>query len=321
MHGFRFTILRAIFATGLFIALWLGITLTIGGIKVVDLIGWALLYFIGLAWIQFLVEQEAGSIEARRIHAQNAGGGSAGLRTVASTGEIVPAHPGWNPFDPTAWYYRVWVSLAAFLMFALVGASYVMGSLGLFGSQAGAAMSPAFKAGAIAAGMLAMAALAAAVAQGRRLRQSLALLATYSILFVAVYVLVHMRWGTDKESEFELPPGGGSESVQASVKVKKVVRKKYVVNPFSQYHFNAVVPIDIVDVKLDVETANQYKVGTGGSGGGVGGGKGGGFGKGDGSGKLEFVRLEHSDIAWNKNMGIGRGHEPASPHQGTSGIP
>lgn len=142
---------------------------------------------------------------------------------------------------------------------------------------------------------------------GQRLRQSFAMLALYSLLFTAVYFLAHLQHASaGDEIESELPAGGGNDSIKpTAVKVQKVVRKKYVINPYSAILFAAPPPIDQIELKLAEETANQYKAGQGPGGLGKGDGKGGGFGSGAASGTWELVRLQHSDKAWNKNFGIG----------------
>ncbi len=141
----------------------------------------------------------------------------------------------------------------------------------------------------------------------QRLRQSLAMLGAYTFLFVLVYVLAHLKFGTAaEENVYELPAGGGSESIKASsVKVQKVVRKKYVINPYSSILFAAPPPLDQIDVKLTEETANRYQVGQGTGATGDGSGDGSGFGSGTGKGKIHFARLRHGDRGWDKNFGIG----------------
>ena len=137
----------------------------------------------------------------------------------------------------------------------------------------------------------------------QRLRQTFTLLAAYSLLFMLVYMLAHMKFGSDEETVFDLPPGGGNDSPQAmSVKVQKVIRKKYVINPYSSIVFAAPPPIENIDVKLTEDTANRYQVGQGDGGLGEGDGEGGGFGSGKGSGKIRFIRMQHSDRNWNKNF-------------------
>ena len=141
----------------------------------------------------------------------------------------------------------------------------------------------------------------------QRLRQSFATLAAYSLLFMLVYFIAHLRFGSGgEEYSDDLPAGGGTDSPQAmSVKVQKVVRKRYVVNPYSSILFAAPPPIDNVQVNLEAETSNRYQVGQGDGGFGQGDGEGGGFGSGTGKGKVNFYRLRHSDRGWNKNFGVG----------------
>ncbi|MFO0804025.1 MAG: DUF4159 domain-containing protein [Gemmataceae bacterium] len=141
----------------------------------------------------------------------------------------------------------------------------------------------------------------------QKLRQSFATLAAYSLLFMLVYFLAHIRFGPGgEESEYDLPSGGGNDSPQAmSVKVQKIIRKKYVVNPYSSILFAAPPPIDNVQVNLEAETANRYQVGQGDGGLGQGDGEGGGFGSGTSKGKIRWIRLRHADKGWDKNYGIG----------------
>ena len=140
-----------------------------------------------------------------------------------------------------------------------------------------------------------------------RLRQSFAVLGGYSLLVALVYILAHLRFGgNNEENIYDLPAGGGKDSVKATtVKVQKVVRKKYVINPYSSIIFAAPPPLDQIDVKLADETANRYQAGQGDGGLGDGEGEGGGFGGGVGKGKIRFIRLRHSDKTWDKNFGVG----------------
>ncbi|OWK44500.1 DUF4159 domain-containing protein [Fimbriiglobus ruber] len=140
---------------------------------------------------------------------------------------------------------------------------------------------------------------------GQRLRQSFVVLAAYSLFFLGVYFLAHLSLPKGALEPYELPSGGGSDSIQATtVKVQKVVRKKYVINPYSSILFSP-PPLDKVEVKLTEETQNLYQVGQGSAGTGDGAGEGAGFGGGTGTGKVRFLRLRHSDRGWDKNFGIG----------------
>lgn len=140
----------------------------------------------------------------------------------------------------------------------------------------------------------------------QRLRQSFWVLHGYTLLFVAAYLLVHLSFGVKTVDAYELPAGGGKDSIKASsVKVRKVVKKKFVINPYSSVYFNAPPPIDTIEVKLTEETANLYQVGQGNGATGDGDGDGAGFGKGTGKGKVRFIRLKHGDRGWDRNFGIG----------------
>ena len=83
---------------GLLLVLWVVLTLTLGGIGIVDLIGWVLLYFVGLAWVSFLIELGAKQIEARRSADKELNGNSS-----------------WNPLDPASQFYGVLPSTVFFL--------------------------------------------------------------------------------------------------------------------------------------------------------------------------------------------------------------
>ncbi len=62
---------------------------------------------------------------------------------------------------------------------------------------------------------------------------------------------------------YELPAGGGKQQAVAQrVRIEKVVRKKYVVNPYSAIKFE-VPPIDEVRLQLQEVTAHQYTIGFG----------------------------------------------------------
>ena len=154
----------------------------------------------------------------------------------------------------------------------------------------------------------------------QRFRQSLAVLGLYSLGCLGVYFLL-LPSGAKGDSgvqPYELPEGGGSDQMAGSpaVKIVKVVKKKFVINPYSSIVFS-VPGIDKVDLKILELTKNEYKAGqtgisgqgdgTGdGSGGlGSGDGTGGGFGSGTGKGKVRFIRLRHADKSWDKNFGIG----------------
>jgi hypothetical protein len=133
--------------------------------------------------------------------------------------------------------------------------------------------------------------------QNPRLRQSVTVLAAYSLLFLLVYVLLGWLAGRRGES-YELPGGGGQAKTMAqTVKIQKVIRTKYVVNPYSAIKF-AVPPIDEVKLQLTEATEHTYTIG-------YGEGEGAGFGGGTARGKVRFIRLEYAGGDWDEGMGIG----------------
>lgn len=142
----------------------------------------------------------------------------------------------------------------------------------------------------------------------QRLKQSLLNLGLYTFAFLLVYWIAGLFHFVSAVEPYELPEGGGQEMMRQTVQVRKVVRKKFVVNPFSSFRFSP-PPIDQIDVKLLDESRNEYVVGQGSEGGdgevGDGSGKGAGFGAGTGKGKIRLIRIKHGDRFWDKNFGIG----------------
>ena len=287
MNRYQLTILGSALAVALLLIVWIVLTLTLGGIGIVDLIGWVLLYFVGLAWVSFLIELGAKRIEEHRRAAKE-------RREDGS----------WNPLDPAARYYGVLPSTIFFLICATVWiAAYVLKSYYDAGKFWRDAPSSLFTGIMVTSGILGIIALSTAAARSRRLRQTLTMLGTYSVLYVLIYVLVHLKFSSNNGTEeYDVPAGGGNESVQAStVKVQKVVRKKFVINPYSSIVMYGMPDFDKPTEKLIEETSNQYKVGQANGRFGRGKGKGGGFRSGTGSGKVGMLRIQHSDGMWNKN--------------------
>ncbi len=132
--------------------------------------------------------------------------------------------------------------------------------------------------------------------RSRKLDQSLAALISYSFAFVLLSLLFGQLRGC--REIYEIPAGGGEQKQLAQVvKIKKVVRKKYVVNPLSAISFS-VPPIDEVQLKLMEITEHAYTVG-------FGEGQGAGFAGGTFRGKVRFIRLEYSGGDWDQDFGIG----------------
>ena len=131
----------------------------------------------------------------------------------------------------------------------------------------------------------------------RKLKQSMLASVTYGVAFwLSVIILSQIRGC--RPHDYELPAGGGQQkTVAQSVKIQKVIRRKYVVNPYSSIKFN-VPPIDDVKLQLQEATAHQYVVG-------YGEGTGAGFAGGSQRGKVRLIRLEYDGGDWDLNFGIG----------------
>ena len=132
--------------------------------------------------------------------------------------------------------------------------------------------------------------------RSQRLDQSFLALVSYSFSFLILALLFSQMSGC--REIYEMPAGGGEQKQLAQVvKIKKVIRKKYVINPLSAISFE-VPPIDEVQLKLLEKTAHAYTVG-------YGEGKGAGFAGGTFRGKVRFIRLEYSGGDWDQDYGIG----------------
>ena len=132
--------------------------------------------------------------------------------------------------------------------------------------------------------------------RSHKLDQSFLTLVSYSFSFIILSLLFAQLSGC--REIYEMPAGGGEQKQIAQVvKIKKVIRKKYVVNPLSAISFE-VPPIDEVQLKLEEITEHAYKVG-------YGEGKGAGFSEGTAIGKVRFIRLEYSGGDWDQDFGIG----------------
>lgn len=132
--------------------------------------------------------------------------------------------------------------------------------------------------------------------RGRKLNQSLTVLVAYSCLFVLAVLLLSNTRGC--QETYELPAGGGEQKQLAqTVKIQKVIRKKFVINPFSAFKID-VPPIDQVKLQLQEVTKHAYTVG-------FGEGQGAGFAGGTARGKVRLIRLQYSGGDWDLNFGVG----------------
>ncbi|MGB1129584.1 MAG: DUF4159 domain-containing protein [Haloferula sp.] len=128
-----------------------------------------------------------------------------------------------------------------------------------------------------------------------KLRQSLTTLLSYSFCFCLCFLLISQFRGC---SIYESPAGGGEVAqLTQVVKIQKVERRKYVINPFSSVIFNP-PPINEVKLQLLEVTEHLYKVGSGK-------GDGAGFSKGTRRGKVRFLRLKYNGGDWDQDMARG----------------
>jgi len=125
-----------------------------------------------------------------------------------------------------------------------------------------------------------------------KLRQSLATVLTYSFCFILCFMIISQFRGC---SLYESPAGGGEVAqITQVVKLQKVERRKYVINPYSSVIFNP-PPINEVKLQLLEVTEHLYQVGSGD-------GDGAGFSKGTTRGKVRFLRLKYNGGDWDQDM-------------------
>jgi hypothetical protein len=131
---------------------------------------------------------------------------------------------------------------------------------------------------------------------GRKLNQSVTALVGYSFAFTLTFLLLGQIGGCSEI--YEMPAGGGEQQqIVQQVKVQKVIKRKYIINPFSAILFQ-VPPIDDIKLQLTELTHHAYKVG-------YGQGKGAGYAGGTKLGKVRFIRLEYTGGDWDQDFGIG----------------
>jgi hypothetical protein len=128
-----------------------------------------------------------------------------------------------------------------------------------------------------------------------KLRQSLATVLTYSFCFFLCFMIISQFRGC---SLYEAPIGGGEVAqITQVVKLQKVERRKYVINPYSSVIFNP-PPINEVKLQLLEVTEHLYQIGSGD-------GDGPGFSKGTPRGKVRFLRLKYNGGDWDQDMARG----------------
>ncbi len=135
--------------------------------------------------------------------------------------------------------------------------------------------------------------------KNRKLKQSTLVTIAYSAGFWIAWglLILGLQFGGCTES-YDKPEGGGQyKQLAQTVKIQKVIRKKFVVNPFSAIKFD-VPPIDDVKLQLQEVTEHAYTVG-------YGEGTGFGFAGGKKGKKLRFIRLQYDGGDWDQEFGIG----------------
>jgi len=133
--------------------------------------------------------------------------------------------------------------------------------------------------------------------QGKKLNQSIGAFAVYSFVFMLVCLMLSQLNGC--RETYEMPAGGGvQQQIVQTIKVQKVIRKKFVVNPYSAILFEVPNIDETVKLNLNEVTKHQYEIG-------YGQGEGAGFSGGTFRGKVRFIRLEYSGSDWDQDFGIG----------------
>jgi hypothetical protein len=128
-----------------------------------------------------------------------------------------------------------------------------------------------------------------------RLRQSVFTLLTYTLIFGLISMILTRLTGC---AIYETPLGGGEQKqLRQVVKIQRVIKKKFVINPYSSVLFN---PPPIDDVKLNVleVTEHLYKIGQGKS-------DTAGYATGTARGKVRFIRLKYAGGDWDQDMARG----------------
>ena len=132
--------------------------------------------------------------------------------------------------------------------------------------------------------------------RSRKLNQSIVALMSYSFVFTLLVMILTQMGGCSEV--YEMPAGGGEQkTIAQTVKIQKVIKKKFVINPFSSIIFSP-PPIDDVKLQLQEVTAHLYAVG-------YGQGEGAGFAGGTSRGKVRFIRLEYAGGDWDQDFGVG----------------
>ncbi len=133
--------------------------------------------------------------------------------------------------------------------------------------------------------------------RAKKLNQSLGAFTAYSLAFFLTFLILSQMQGC--QEVYEMPAGGGEQQqIVQTIQVKKIIRKRFVVNPYSAVSFKVPDIKDVVQLDFDKLTEHQYTIG-------YGQGEGAGFAGGTSRGKVGFIRLEYSGGDWDQDFGIG----------------
>ena len=231
-------------------------------------LGTAGLFLIGLVWIVWALERGSQRCEALRISRRSEPPEEESL-LIPSTeeDELDEGVPVWNPVDTAAWYYNL--SLSDWFH------PHFWRRIRRMHDDRGARREGRNR---------------------RKLNQSLTALCSYSFAFLLVYMIFGYIGGC--REIYEMPAGGGRQrTIAQTVRVQKIIKKKFVVNPFGAILFR-VPPIDEVRLQLNEITEHAYTVG-------YGDGAGAGFAGGTQRGKVRLIRLQYNGGDWDQDFGIG----------------
>lgn len=130
----------------------------------------------------------------------------------------------------------------------------------------------------------------------QKLHQSMGTFAVYSLAFTMLAIILGNLPGC--REIYEMPAGGGeTKKVRQVVQVQKVVKRKYVINPYSAVIFNP-PPLDDVKLRLQEATQHRYQIGAGVE-------DTPGYAAGTSRGKVRLIRLEYAGGDWDQDMGVG----------------
>jgi len=128
-----------------------------------------------------------------------------------------------------------------------------------------------------------------------KLKQSIFTLVIYTCIFGLMFLFLTKLTGC---AIYEAPVGGGEPKQRRQVvKIQKVIKKKYVINPYSSVLFNP-PPIDDVELQVLEVTEHLYQIGQGKEDGSE-------YSAGTTRGKVRFIRLKYEGGDWEQDMNRG----------------